>query len=361
MSTRNFISSVICISAVLVLTGCNETDTVETDPVIRPVRSIEVAPADNLKTRNFPGRIEAAEKVELAFQVSGVLNKLPIKKGQQVKAGQLLAEINQQDFTSNLRAAEAQFNKARADYNRGSEIYKKKLLSKAQLDQLRTTYQVARSELEKTRKAFNDTSLAAPFDGVIGDIYVDNFQDINAKKPVLSLQNNNELEISVQVPESLIAGQTSADPSDNVDIFAELEALPGQQFPLSIKEYSTRANQETQTFEYILTMPSPENFTVLPGMTVNVFAQEKGEPAPDAPLEVPVSAVFAAEDGSDKQFVWIINDQLTVEKRAVTIGELSRDQILVTQGLTAGERIVTAGVHYLQPQQQVRLMADAQE
>ncbi|MEH6822419.1 MAG: efflux RND transporter periplasmic adaptor subunit [Motiliproteus sp.] len=239
-----------------------------------------VPPLD--RTRVFPGKVEAANKVALAFQVAGALTQLSIKKGQNVSKGEVLAQLDKRDYRSDFKADQAKRTRALADYKRAEKIFKKRLISAANVDSLRAARVVAAANVEKSRKALNDTTLRAPFSGTIATLYVDNFQNVRAKDPVLSLQDNSALDISVQVPENLIvhAGRQNHD----IDLLARLEAYPDKAFPLSIKEFSTAADPDTQTFEFVLSMPAPTDINVLPGMSVSVEATPRaGSPDAEAP------------------------------------------------------------------------------
>ena len=354
----NTLAFILSLSSLIFIAGCEEKNT-ELKPAIRPVKSMVIESIKQEETRSFPGKLEAAKKVNLAFQVSGVLNQLPVIKGQSVEEGQIVAQVDQSDFKSNLNAATASYNKSQADYDRGRQIFAKKLLSKADLDKLRATRDVNLSELEKARKAFKDTTLMAPFSGVVADIYIENFEDVAAKSPIMTLQDATTLEISIQVPEHLLV-KTSAETTEALDIFAQFESVPDQKFRLTIKEYSTKADPQTQTFEYILAMDSPENLNLLPGMTVTVIATRKTG-AQQESISVPASAVVGDEREKHKHYIWLVTENSTVAKQSVEVGRITGQRIEILSGLKAGQRIVIAGAHYLRPDQPVRLLDESQE
>ncbi len=359
-ASKQFPLWILAGATLLAVSGCNEQPAAKPD-IIRPVKFIIVQAPSLERNRSFPGRVEATDKVDLAFKVAGALTDLPIKQGQQVKKGQALAKLDSRDYRSNYKAASAEFTRAKADYKRASEIFKRKLISKAEVDRLKATLDIASTDVEKTLKALNDTTMKAPFSGVIANLYVDNFQDVNAKEPILSLQDNSALDIVVQVPESVVV--KSGRRTHDVDLKATFEAFPEQSYTLSIKEFSTEADPDTQTFQYVLTMPAPKEINALPGMSVTVTAQPRF--IPDTPLaeeptiKIPATALFADPAGQNQQFVWIYDDASeTVNRREVSIGLLGGSLVEISSGLEAGERIVTAGVHYLQPGQKVRLFDD---
>ncbi len=353
-SKKSTLSILITTLFIVGLSGCEKEQQQQTE-VIRPVKTIVVEEPVQIKSRTFPGKVDASERVDLAFQVAGALTKLPIKTGQLVKKGTLLAQLDTRDYGSDLKAAQAQFTRAKADFRRAAEIFKRKLISEADVDRLRAERDVAAANVEKARKAFKDTTLKAPFDGVVASLYVDNFQDVQAKQEILSLQDNTALDVAIQVPEKLIVQGRSRDRTDEFKIVAQVESIPDKSFPMTIKEFSTQADSDTQTFKYIMTMPAPKDLNVLPGMSVNVIVTPPADMVVENTLiQVPATAIFADPKGGEQQFVWIYKDG-NVQQQAVSIGSLQGDQIEIKQGLTPGQRIVTAGVHYLQPGQKVRL------
>jgi RND family efflux transporter MFP subunit len=321
---------------------------------IRPVKSILVVESSGDESRTLPGKVQSADKVDLSFQVSGPLVDLPIKRGQEIEKGQVLAKIDPRDFKSKLKAAEAQYKRAKADVERVRPLVKRNLVSKAEVGRFEAVYDVAGADLEQARKAFSDTSIVAPFSGAVADIFVENFQDVQAKEKILSLQNNRDLEIIVQVPEKEIVSKGK----NNFDIQVYFEAVPGRNFEATIKEFSTEADPDTQTYEVILGIDSPEDINLLPGMSASVVATKRSAENDKKSLYVPVTAVFNDPGGKKEQYVWLVNEAYTVSKQQVTVSALANGQIEIASGVKVGQRIVVAGVHYLVEGQQVKLIKE---
>jgi RND family efflux transporter MFP subunit len=140
---------------------------------------------------------------------------------------------------------------------------------------------------------------------------------------------------------------------------ATFDFLPGREFTVELKEVSTEADPATQTYAVTVVMPAPKDVTILPGMTATIrtYRKESAGPAGGG-YAVPVDAVPV--DGLGNCFVWVVKEKAdrawTVHRREVTVGEMMQDSILVTDGLEQGDHIATAGVHFLQEGQQVRLL-----
>ena len=192
---------------VAVLAGCGEPPPVTQEEVARPAQIVTVGATDLGSGLRFPGRVRAVKRAELAFDVAGKLVEFPVTEGQTLKAGALIAALDAEQFELQLSAARAEYDKARADYERVEKVWQEtRAVARAEVDQKRTAMEVARSRYAAARKEFEDTRLTAPFDGIIARRYVENFQAVQAKEPVASLQDLAELEVVIHVPERIVQG-----------------------------------------------------------------------------------------------------------------------------------------------------------
>lgn len=346
----------VLLSALLALicSACSDESTVEEKPV-RPVVSI-IAGGENANLqRNFPGKINASRQVDLAFQVPGRLIELPVIKGQHVKAGSPLAKLDTRDYESNLKAAQAKVLRTQAEFKRAEELVKKQLVSRSDFDKKTAERDIAAADAEKVKKALEDATLTAPFDGVIGNTFVENFEDVSAKQPILSLQGGTGYEVVINIPENSVL-RISEDVRGKITSYATFDSLPDRQFPLTIKEAALEADPTTQTYEVALLMEEPgDDLTILPGMSVTVVATMP-QSQTEAGISIPVTALFSNREGGKGQYIWIIQpNSMTVSLRKVAIDRIEGDRVQIIQGLQAGERVVSAGVHYLQEGDKVRL------
>jgi RND family efflux transporter MFP subunit len=316
--------------------------------------------------RSYPGTVRAAQRVDLAFQVSGPLIKLPVEEGQGVKQGDLLARIDPRDYEVDLRNARGQLSKAKAalelakkDYDRVVRIRKQDpgAISGAMVDSKLEAVDRAKAEIKSltasvdaAKLQLSYTYLKAPFSGVIATRHVDNFQEVRAKQPIATLDDISNVEILVDVPESIIARVKG---SGSAKAMARFEAAPGKEYPLTLKEYSTRADPKTQTYRIVLTMPRPEDINVLPGMTATVHGTSPTE-AEAHLFIIPAIAVFADEAGNSH--VWVVDPkENTIQRRKVTTGDLTGTaSVQITDGLEAGQMVAVSGVSRLREGMKVK-------
>lgn len=336
------------------LIGCSERPQ-EVKQVIRPVKTMVVGGASSDFQRTFTASVRASDRVELAFQVPGKLIELPVKKGENVEQGDLIGRLDPRDYKSNLQSAQAEYDKALANFKRGDELVEKGFISRTDYDRLRARRDVTAAELDKAKKALDDTSLKAPFGGVVAQRFVENFTEVRAKQKIISLQDTSLLELVIYVPEHIVAMMRQGGARD-VKLYATFAAIPGEEYPLTIKEFSTQADAKTQTFEYVLTMPRPDGRNILPGMTANVYAARTDIDENQMPASVTIPAIAVFADEKSQPHVWIIKQpENTAHARKVATGKLSgTDQIEILDGIKAGELIAIAGVGQLREGMQVR-------
>lgn len=354
MGSRFLVAVMLTVASGVMLGGCQNKEEAPPPEVVRPVKVMTLGEAGMGVQRTFPGKVRAAQRVDLAFQVAGPLVELPIKEGQLLEKGDLVGRIDPRDFKSNLKAAQAEYEKAKANYARASNLVKDGFISKSEFDRLKAKRDVDAAELEKRKKALDDTNMRAPFGGVVARRYVQNFEEVRAKQPVISLQDNSTLEIVVDVPERIILQRRAQ--REVVDIKGRFETIPDREFELSVKEYATEADSKTQTFRYVLVMPRPEGINILPGMTALVRAARTDASPTDAAAVFTIPAIAVIADEGGNAGVWVVDsDTSLVSRRGVRTGELTGvAEIQVLEGLQAGDTIAVAGVSQLREGMKVR-------
>ncbi|MFW2368543.1 MAG: efflux RND transporter periplasmic adaptor subunit [Desulforhopalus sp.] len=350
-SFTRYCSVLLILLLAAMLTSCKDREEITVPESVKAVKILTVQAAQEQLSMSLPGRVRAARRSELSFKVSGPLEKLPIDEGQVVKKGDLIAKILPRDFQTAINEAKARELEAEQQYQRYKELYAKQQVSKADFDRYRASRDVARAKLEDAQNALKDTTLVAPFDGVIAKRYVENFEKVQVKQPIAYLQLIDQLEILIDVPELMMAQFRQ---SGEVEAIAEFDAASGIQFPLTVKEFSTDADPATQTYQVVLTMDQPKEANILPGMTAKVTASA-GEGYSTA-RSILIPAIAVLNDANHQDYVYLFDrDTNTAKKTPVSIGPLEGSQnVLVKEGLTGGEEIVIAGITKLKDGMKVR-------
>jgi RND family efflux transporter MFP subunit len=334
--------------AVLLFAGaCEEPP--ETEEVVRPIRAMRVAAAGVLGGRAFPCRAEAVGEINAAFSVPGRLIERPARVGSEVEAGDLLARIDPSDFQNALMQAEARTTRARALRDRVARAVEAGAVARQDLTNAQADLDEALAEVEIRAKALEDTQLRAPFDGVVAATFVENFQNVQAKQPVMRVLDISSIECVVNIPEGLISSAPYVE-----DIQVIFDAFAGRPIPAAIAEIGREASATTRTFPITLVMDQPEDVEILPGMAGR--ATGRVVPPEDAPadgFDLPLNAIFS--DDGQRSLVWVIDETtMTASKREVEAVAPSALGMRV-RGVGPGEWIATSAVHVLRDGQKVRL------
>lgn len=408
----------IPLTLVGILIGCSRPAAPPAN-VVRPVKTMIVTAGDDTRVRSFPGRVETSRNVELAFQVAGLLVKLPVKEGQEVKEGDVIGQLREDEFKARLnslqgqldqaranlqalragerpeeirrreaqvRAARARLSKSRADLDRATRLVGSRTISRAEFDSTESAFRVAEEEytaalelLEKGSVAreedvqageaavrglearvveanlnLQDSTLRAPYDGVIAQRFVEEGQNVQVKQPIVRLQDVEEIDIAVDVPETVMVADIRT--ADIVELVAELSGAPGIQIPVHIREIAQVADPTTQTFNVRVAMQAPPGIRALPGMTATVTATYRRASILGKRIAVPIGSIAKSALGS--QQAWVIDADDKVVSRPVKLGDVLGGDIEILDGLNPGDRIAVAGVSFLREGMQVTDLGD---
>jgi len=335
--------------------GCGQKPPKETPQVVRPVKTIVVG-AGLTGGLTFPGTVRGSERAELSFQVPGRLVELPVDEGDQIARARLLARLDPTDFEITIAEAEATYNKSVSDYRRYQRLYEKEAVPLAEVELRRAQRDVTAARLQQARTNLGYTYLKAPFSGRIGKQYAENFEDVRANEPVLTLHRIDVVEVTIDIPESLVAGLRGDSPT--VRAFASFETHPDLEFPLTFKELSAQADTATQTYEAAFSMTQPTELRALPGMSTQVTIQRR-DAADLAATEFTVPAQAVLQDDGSRMMVWVVDPaDNTVHARAVEVGPVTgATEIVVRSGLENGEMIAATAVQQLREGMEIRPLA----
>lgn len=349
--------------------------------IIRPVRTMTLSGGRDSKTRRYFGTVQGGKRADLSFRVSGTLSKINAEKGASVKRGALLATLDPRDYNTRVRQAQstlaqakAQYENAQADFTRYENLYKQRVIAKAQYDSYKTQVDVTKSAVataeagvKSAQDALKDTELRAPFSGVITERTVENYQDVTAKQTIFTLQDLSALEVVFNIPDNdvILAPipqvRSIADLQKNAGklytMNARFDAIPDKVFPLGLKEIAPQATA-SNTYPVTATMPKQDDVRILPGMAVNVEVVFKGEPQEDDEGKYIVPTTAILNEGTNN-YVWLYRDG-TAEKVPVTVGLIQNNAYIEIEGndLRNGDSVITAGVYFLHEGQHVRLLEE---
>jgi RND family efflux transporter MFP subunit len=283
--------------------------------------------------------------------------------GDEVRAGQLLAEIDPEDYRLQLEQAEAALSRARAEarnaaanFDRVRQLYESNNASPNQLDQARAGSESADAQVrsaenrrDASRLQLSYARLTAPAAGQVAEVDVEVNENVSAGQPVLLLTSASELEVEVAVPEVLISRVREGD-----EVMVTFDALPGDSIPARVTEVGVVAGGLATTFPVAVRLGRPVE-GLRSGMAAEVAFRFESTDSRDR-IIVPASAVGEDREG---RFVFVLQrleDGVGIAlRRPVTVGELTGEGFEVFEGLFDEELVVTAGVSRIRDSLKVRM------
>ncbi|PZW86565.1 membrane fusion protein (multidrug efflux system) [Pseudomonas sp. 2848] len=308
------------------------------------------------------GSLKAYQGVELSLEVAGTVKSLHFESGQQVKAGQLLLQLDSDQETALLGTAQADLGLAKVDFGRGSQLVGDSAISRGEYDRLTSQYRRNRAVVDQLKASLAKKSISAPFSGTIGIRQVDVGAYLPSGTVIATLQDLSSLYVDFNVPEQalprLSLGQR---------VLAQVAAYPQQTFPASLSAINPKVEESTRNLLVRATLANPEG-KLLPGMFASL---QLLLPDPQPQVVVPENAItytlygnsvyrVSPKKGEDGQPLRDANDQpqLIAEQLTVQTGERRDGWVVVLKGLQAGDQVVTAGQLKLSPGAAIRISTD---
>lgn len=346
----------VLLPVVLLAAACGN-DKTALEPV-RPVLTQTVIPGASTTRDVYSGEVRARHEADLGFRVGGKVVSRSVDAGARVAKGTVLARLDPEDAqlaaqaaAAQLASAESDLALAKAEMERHAELLAKKFISQSAYDVKQNAYNASRARAEQARSqagiSSNQaayTTLVADADGVVVSVSAEVGQVVTAGQPVLKLARTGEKEVVVNAPESQV-GRFKVGQAVAVSLWAD----PSTVFPGRVREIGGGADPVTRTYAVRVSAPTAPQTAQL-GMTASVLFNSAVDPTL---VLLPLSAL--AREGANAA-VWIVDPATSkVKLRAVSVGQFREDGVTVTAGLHPGDVVVTAGVHKLRADQQVRV------
>jgi len=330
-------------------------------PKARPVRGIAVERREAAVPVTLTGRIEAEDEAALGFRIAGRIIENNLKLGDRVEAGQLLARLESQNELNALRAAQAnlaaaqgQVVQARNHFERQDALMAQGFTTRPLFDQANQALRTAQSQVDDAEAQLNAahdqvgfTELKADAPGVVTFTGPGAGTVVQAGQTIVRLARKDGRDAVFDVPAQMIRS-APAEPQITVSLTADRSVTAKGR----IREVAPQADPVTRTFVVKVGLTDPPEAMQL-GATVTGTMQMDAE----AVFEIPAAALTKA---NRQAAVWIVDpSSSTVSMRNVDILRHGPETVSISQGLDAGEIVVTAGVQALHPGQKVRLLVSA--
>src|SRR5947207_4969355 len=319
------------------------------DPRLQsPMVEVFKAKAVGSNSRTFAGIVEARVQSDLGFRVGGKILERSVDVGQRVQKGQVLMRLDPEDLRlsaaaeqANVEAARAKYTHAKADETRSAMLVKSGVISRREYDQDRAALDTAKAQLEAVEaqaRVSNNSSeyavLLADADGVIVRTLSEAGQVVAGGQTVIQLVRDGPREALINLPEGV---RPDLGTISSARLYGQ-----DQMYQARLRQLSDAADPASRTFEarYVL---EGEAASAPLGSTVTITLLTKQTSGNQSVL-VPVAALYDRGSGPG---VWIVNDKSEVKFRSVKIASIGQEEVVVSGGVDAGEKVVALGAHLL--------------
>lgn len=294
---------------------------------------------------SYPGIIEPADHVSLAFKVSGQLVYVLDTEGTSVKKGTLIASLDAHDYEVQLVAAEAAYRQAKKEFARMTELNEAKTVSPNDFEKAQAAFKQVEAKYQSAKDAVTYTELRAPFDGYIHNIYHYGKEIIQAGVPIVGFISTNRYKAEINIPVQDYKKQISRKGAKLL--------IGNQQTDIQVEAISKHANAN-QLYKMRFSIPQIQSADLLTaGMNCSVILIYEKEQM--SSVKIPVSAIREIDRNS---YVWKVTSDMKVDAVPVTILKIEPTGAIVT-GLKDNDQIVVTGIHELTEGQTVEKMPSA--
>ena len=354
MHTKLLPAALTLVAATVLLSGCSRP--VPSEEPIRAVKVLTVGVEGMRAGGEFAGEVRARVESRLGFRVGGKIVRRQVELGQRVKAGEILAQLDPQDYQLAVQAAKAQVaaaltnrDLAAADFKRYKELRDQNFISGAELERRDAALKAAQAQLDQAQAQGSAqgnqaayTTLVADLSGVVTSVDAEMGQVVAAGTPVVRIAQDGPRDVVFSVPEDKVAQIRMG---SGVDVRAW-----GAQTPIHglVREVAASADPVTRTFGVKVSLPTKDALAL--GATVSVVPQALDRSGVQV-IKLPTSAL--RQDGQSSA-VWVLDTtSMTVKLQPIQIATADGNDVIVAGGLQPGMQVVSAGVHVLSPGQKV--------
>jgi RND family efflux transporter MFP subunit len=335
-------------------------------PAEEPVRAVKVLTVglDAMQSgAEYAGEVRSRVESRLGFRVGGKLLRRHVEMGQHVNAGQLLAQLDPQDFKlaadgarAQLAAATTNRDLALADAKRYKDLREQNFISAAELERRDSALKAAQAQVDQAQAQLaalgNQTAyanLVADVAGVVTSVDAEPGQVLAAGTPILRIAQDGPRDVVFAVPEDKV-GKLKVGSQVLVQAWAEKKSASA-----IVREVAASADPVTRTFTVKVGLNGPETWPL--GSTVTIAPKALDRSGPSV-IKLPTSAL--QHDG-EKAAVWVLEKAtMTVRLQPIAITTADGNEVVVSQGLEPGMQVVSVGVHVLNPGQKVTIYQSKQ-
>jgi membrane fusion protein (multidrug efflux system) len=308
------------------------------------VSSVSVKEEDWAPRLTAVGSVSAVQGAVVSAELAGVVSEINFENGAEAKKGEVLMKLDASQEEALLRSAEAEAQLAKTDLERSRDLAIKKVVSGAEFDSAQSKFTRLNAVVDQMRSSITKKTLIAPFDGQLGIRQVNVGQMINAGQQVVPLTSLDPVFADFALPQQYLGQLTPG-----LEVHVTTDAIPGRVFNGKLTAINSMVDSSTRNITLQATLDNSDH-ALRPGM----FAKaEVMLPEKHKTLVVPGSAISYAPFGDSVFVIEKKKDEKTgkesqvIRQQFVRVGEARGDLVAITQGLKAGEIVVSTGVFKL--------------
>jgi len=352
---RTIVTLAVLLGAVAALAAITKIpsqkkDTAAAEP---PLVNVSVTPvtAEAMlpDTFDLPAAVEPNRIVTVAAEVAASIERMPLKEGCAVKAGDLLVQLNTELIEPQMEIARAQFNRDKIEYTRMSALVQTDATARSDLDNATTKLATSEAQFKEAQARFQRTRITAPMAGILNELRIEEGEYVQPGIPVAVLVETDPVKVVVQVPERDIAYFTVG---QRTEILADIKGRQ-QSAEGTITFISELADAQTRSTRMEITVSNRDGL-LRSGQIVRARLTRR---ILENVIFVPLLAVIPLEEG---RAVYVVESG-QAQRREVTLGAIKGDRVQVTEGLKPGDQLIIAGHRFVAPGQKVKVVPQDRE
>ena len=343
--------SALLLSIIATFVACGNQAPVDTAEPGTPVRAANATQGPAAARIEANGLVGSRDEMRLSFKTGGIIRRLAVQEGEAVRQGAVLAELELTEIQSQTEQAAQLAAKAERDLERGERLHADQVISLEALQNLRTQAAVARAARDAARFNLGYSRITAPRDGVVLRKLAEERELVPPGQPVIVLGSAERgYVVRFALADRDIVQIAVGDPAR-----VTLDAYPGREFTGRVSEVAGAADQRTGLFPAQLQLDPPADLRLASGLVAKLQVAPV-RAARDTLTYVPIAAIV---EGDGRRASVFIVDGVIARKRDIKLAFLSGTQAALTEGVKAGEQVVTEGALYLVDGERIRLVDSA--
>jgi membrane fusion protein, multidrug efflux system len=349
---ERFILIFLALPLVFSLVGCGSQSTAnaeenKTEETI-PVEVATVEKGDIAAYFLGTATLEAESEADVVAKTGGIVEQIFVEEGEKVKKGQVLAQLDDDKLTLDLKEAEARLKQLEGEFKRNRELHGKHIISTEIFERIKSDFEMQKAKVELARLLKDYTSIRAPIGGVVAKRMIKVGNMVPQNEPCFHITDFDPLLAVLHAPEKEMSKLEK-----NQKAFLEVDALPGETFSGKILRISPVVDAQTGTFKVTVAVTDPRG-TLKPGMfsRVRIVHDVRNDI-----LLLPKDAVL---NEGDESVVFLVKDNV-VHRKTIGTGYVNTTCLEIRSGLDLGDTVVRTGISGLKDGSKVEILEPQQE